>query len=101
MSAYKWSRDHEESRYVVETRDNDHSICFSTHCSRSELIYFVNYFTPNRVIGFKNPYYGNDDVEHEDNKHIEISQPSPKKMKVDVKLNRKVDKELLQKCFDW
>lgn len=42
-------------------KDNNHyriDVCFATHCSRSELEYFVNYLSPKRVVGFPHQYIG-------------------------------------------
>ncbi|XP_022126468.2 protein artemis [Pieris rapae] len=57
LSAMKWinSNTFKPIQRMSPTRVD---VCFATHCSRSEILGFVNYFKPDRVIGFPNPYIG-------------------------------------------
>ncbi|XP_013189849.1 protein artemis [Amyelois transitella] len=56
LSAMKWNGYKIEDIPLEKIAGNKMSVCFSTHSSRSELIYFVNHFQPNKVIGFPNEY---------------------------------------------
>lgn len=55
FSAMMWKDCNLEEK-MVDRRGNRLNVCYSTHCSRSELIAFVSYFSPKRVVGFSEPY---------------------------------------------
>ncbi|KAJ2941697.1 hypothetical protein O0L34_g10505 [Tuta absoluta] len=99
FSAMKWDNfDIEDSTFnrVSEKRVD---VCFATHCSRTELKYFVNYFDPNKVVGFPEPYPIEDL-----NVKIERFSIAPKKRKIidekEVIVDKKIDKDLLKEIFD-
>ncbi|CAH2065112.1 unnamed protein product, partial [Iphiclides podalirius] len=56
LSAYKWS-DYDLDRAPVK-RESERQLlaCFSTHCSRSELLHFVEHLSPAKIVGFPNVY---------------------------------------------
>ncbi|XP_026753752.2 protein artemis-like [Galleria mellonella] len=57
LSAMKWQNcSLEEVPFKSKDQGTRLDVCFSTHCSRSELVHFVNYFSPKKVVGFPNPY---------------------------------------------
>ncbi|XP_072946875.1 protein artemis-like [Epargyreus clarus] len=55
FSAMTWSSWSDDDP-AVRNKHDKYFICFATHCSRSELISFVNYLNPDKVVGFPNPY---------------------------------------------
>ncbi|CAG9790567.1 unnamed protein product [Diatraea saccharalis] len=56
LSAMLWENFDLENFTHVRTSENRINICFPTHCSRSELVNFVSYFSPKQIIGFPNEY---------------------------------------------
>ncbi|XP_028168135.1 protein artemis-like [Ostrinia furnacalis] len=56
LSAMKWDNINIEQRSNSRLSDKRLDVCFSTHCSRSEIINFVTYFSPSSVVGFPNKY---------------------------------------------
>ncbi|XP_004922235.1 protein artemis isoform X1 [Bombyx mori] len=48
------SMDNENS--PLDSRDGVIYVCFATHCSREELNFFVSYFTPDKVVGFRDQF---------------------------------------------
>ncbi|XP_053622589.1 protein artemis-like isoform X2 [Plodia interpunctella] len=56
LSAMKWVDYNIEFIPIDKQTENNLSVCFSTHCSRSELVYFVNHFSPKNVVGFPNEF---------------------------------------------
>lgn len=76
-------------------------VCFPTHCSRTELINFVNYFAPKKIVGFPTEWTESLNSEKCDN----IIGITPKKRKSVTpqkrfKIDRKVDKKVLRQVFD-
>ncbi|XP_045509234.1 protein artemis-like [Colias croceus] len=58
LSAMKWTNYSPNLKSVERVTPSRIDVCFATHCSRSELMYFVNYFSPDKVVGFPNPFVG-------------------------------------------
>ncbi|XP_059047582.1 protein artemis-like [Achroia grisella] len=59
LSAMTWKNyTSEDAPFEMCERDKRLNVCFSTHCSRNELVYFISYFAPKKVVGFPNPYMG-------------------------------------------
>ncbi|XP_063372157.1 protein artemis-like [Cydia amplana] len=56
LSAQKWIHYDTEDNPINKVSENEIDVCFSTHCSKSELMYFVNYFKPKKVVGFPNKF---------------------------------------------
>ncbi|KAL0858431.1 hypothetical protein ABMA27_012308 [Loxostege sticticalis] len=56
LSAMKWDNINTEQLSISKPSDKRLDVCFATHCSRSEIIHFVTYFSPTNVVGFPNPY---------------------------------------------
>ncbi|XP_038220494.1 protein artemis-like [Zerene cesonia] len=56
LSAMKWTNYSPNLKSVVHVTQTRMDVCFATHCSRSELMYFVNYFSPDKIVGFPNPF---------------------------------------------
>ncbi|RVE44479.1 hypothetical protein evm_010883 [Chilo suppressalis] len=56
LSAMKWDNFSIEDMTFQRISENRIDICFPTHCSRSELVNFVSYFSPKQVTGFPNKY---------------------------------------------
>ncbi|KAM3955982.1 LOW QUALITY PROTEIN: protein artemis [Aphomia sociella] len=60
LSAQMWCNGTvEEVPSELKSTANRLNVCFSTHCSQNELISFINYFSPKKVVGFPNPYIVN------------------------------------------
>ncbi|XP_032528426.2 protein artemis-like [Danaus plexippus] len=56
LSAMKWTKYRHNDPPVKYTSKDHLDVCFATHCSRSELLFFIRYMSPTKVIGFPNPY---------------------------------------------
>lgn len=59
LTAMKWTEYDLEMSPIDRVSKNKIYACFPTHCSRSELINFVSYFSPKKVFGFPNEYLVN------------------------------------------
>ncbi|CAH2216357.1 jg13317 [Pararge aegeria aegeria] len=92
LSAMKWQRiteDFSSVEFVTPTRLD---VCFATHCSRKEIYYFVNYLSPDRVVGFPN-------------KFVEMCNKRGSELKFDREIkkgrvDKKVDEDLLRLMFE-
>ncbi|KAI5639349.1 DNA repair metallo-beta-lactamase domain-containing protein [Phthorimaea operculella] len=99
FSAMKWDNFDIEDKTFNRVSEKRVDVCFATHCSRSELKHFVDYFNPKKVVGFPEPYPIEDL-----NVKVEFFSIAPKKRKIssekEIKLDKKIDKELLKEIFD-
>nr|XP_026483118.1 protein artemis-like [Vanessa tameamea] len=91
LSAMKWLNYKEEKCSVVRVSPKRMDVCFATHCSKKEIEYFVNYFAPDKIIGFPNEYKRT----RKRNELFDDGRLVEKK----VKLDKKVDATLLKLMF--
>ncbi|XP_045783073.1 protein artemis-like [Maniola jurtina] len=91
LSAMKWRNilnDFSSVELVTPTRLD---VCFATHCSRKEIYYFVNYLSPDKIIGFPN-------------KFVELGNKRTSELEFDrgikkTRVDKKVDDKLLRLMF--
>ncbi|XP_026331710.1 protein artemis-like, partial [Hyposmocoma kahamanoa] len=108
FSAMKWSNYEIDSKCINKVNANKLDVCFATHCSKSEVLYFINYFSPKKVVGFPIKYDDSSVLRESCNISVESNREtrkrecsfdrkskSPKCVK-----SKKVDKMLLRKIFD-
>ncbi|XP_050360239.1 protein artemis-like [Nymphalis io] len=91
LSAMKW-QNYEDGKCSVSRVTRERlDVCFATHCSKKEIEYFVDYFAPNKIIGFPREYTGR----RKRNELCDNSGIDTKK----VKIPKKVDADLLKLMF--
>ncbi|XP_037302691.1 protein artemis [Manduca sexta] len=99
FSARSWKNYDEETKSCEISGPDVIKVLYATHCSRSELLYFVNYLDPVKIIGFPNPYV----PRIKETNYKDSFTPSPKKKKLEaaeeVTVKRKVDRKLLEEMF--
>ncbi|CAK1553267.1 unnamed protein product [Leptosia nina] len=78
LSAMKWT--YYNVKPVDRVSPTRLDVCFATHCSRWELLSFVDYFKPDRVLGFPNAF---------ENGLKRTIDSETKKVRVDRKLDKK------------
>ncbi|KAI8431381.1 hypothetical protein MSG28_015915 [Choristoneura fumiferana] len=86
LSAQKWRNFEVDDNPIDKISDHEIDVCFSTHCSRSELMYFKNYFMPKKVVGFPNIICDSPVKRFDDEYNL-----SPKKRKVDRKIPQGIE----------
>ncbi|KAG7312305.1 hypothetical protein JYU34_001785 [Plutella xylostella] len=107
LSAMIWSEYETETSGVQKISDDKVNVCFATHCSRSQIIDFVTYFNPKRVIGFPNKYES-DSSPFKEKADVDLNCiGTPRKRKIESPLfkktsavDKKVDKKVLKNLFD-
>ncbi|XP_013144701.1 PREDICTED: protein artemis-like [Papilio polytes] len=66
LTAQKWSDYKIDQSPISRKSEKCFDACFSTHCSRNEILHFVAYFNPSKIIGFPNEYVQPDDNSDEE-----------------------------------
>lgn len=102
LSAMKWGEYDLEESPIDRVTNNKIYACFPTHCSRSELIYFVNYFSPKTVSGFPEEYKNTViNMKNEPNNQVVVKKPIKRKLNnEDQKINDKIiSANILQEIF--
>lgn len=108
FSALKWGEKINLNEDFITYNKNKIEICFSTHCGRDELLFFINYFKPKKIVGFPQDFYVDDNFldcnteMNEDRVKVE-----PKKRKKDLKeyesvtVGKRVNKSDIEDAFNW
>lgn len=106
LSAMLWEYFDSEESPINRVSDKRVNACFSTHCSRNELIYFVNYFSPKKICGFPNEYHENKtmNVDLETNDNLENTMTKKRKFteneeKCVLTANDKIHRNRLKEMF--
>lgn len=101
LTAMKWMDYDIEDSPINRVSEDKIYACFPTHCSRSELIYFVNYLSPNEVYGFPSEY--KEDNNNKSNscnvKKVHASKALKRKIIEVKKCDNKVPDSILQEMF--
>lgn len=108
FSAMKWESEVSEENFMKIKGKNEIEVCFATHCGRDELLHFVNYLQPKRVIGFPQSLKNGPRLTPSKmiSKPLSIDISPLKKMKTDNKidgpsLSKKVTQDVRKRMFDW
>lgn len=107
FSALKWGDKQNLLEEYLAIKQNRIEVCFSTHCGRDELLHFINYFKPNKIVGFPNEFdkynvvdFLNNDFDDE----VENVKILPKKRRVMKKAERvgkRVKESVLNDVFEF
>ncbi|KAJ8706596.1 hypothetical protein PYW07_012674 [Mythimna separata] len=110
FSALKWGDKLNVEEEFLTFMDKRIEVCFATHCSREELLNFINYLKPKKIVGFPNEFesvsylgvFQDGDLNEEPLEEFKIS---PKKRKVvkegEVRVGKKVSAGVLKEAFEW
>ncbi|CAB3240898.1 unnamed protein product [Arctia plantaginis] len=105
FSAMKWGQNIEDENYIKTIKKNKIEVCFATHCGRDELLYFINYFKPKRIVGFPEPYNKVAPSEFECPLDFQISERLKRRRSnsesENLAVGRKISKSDVTTLFDW
>lgn len=87
----KWQLHLDDISAVEVVSPSRVDVCFATHCSRSEIYHFVNYLSPDKIVGFPNNYV---DIAIKRTSKLEFDRDVKK-----VRVDKQVDEDLLRKMF--
>lgn len=109
LSAMKWNNYEIDSKCINKVNNNRLDVCFATHCSKGEVLYFINYFSSKKVVGFPIKFDNSRVIrEYVDNPAKSFRETRKRERSFDEKVRnpsksvkcKKVDKTLLSKIFD-
>ncbi|KOB51907.1 putative Artemis protein [Operophtera brumata] len=101
FSAMMWRRFKPEDQSVVpSSEDGKMFVCFATHCSRTELIHFIEYLAPKKVVGFSEPYSYTPSKEPSTLTPLKIRTPKRSAKKLEGDKPKKVPKHVLKQLFE-
>lgn len=101
FSALKWWNYEIDSKCISNVSPNRLDVCFATHCSRNEVLYFIKYFPSKKIVGFPNKILDESVIRRPVEKSTKIAKKKRKWSPDEKELNsKKVNKTLLSKIFD-